>query len=80
VGGGIQLVTVIALTELYGVSIEAATSLAIVMWIVTFVLIVPVGLLFAFKDGINWRRIRDLERRAARARLVEEGAGAEAVP
>jgi uncharacterized protein (TIRG00374 family) len=76
VGGGIQLVTVIVLTELYRVPIEPATSLAIVMWAVTLVAIVPVGLLFAFQDGLNWRRIKDLEARAARARcagLAEEG-------
>jgi uncharacterized membrane protein YbhN (UPF0104 family) len=73
VGGGIQLVSVIVLTELYGVSLEAATSLAIMMWIVTSVLIVPVGLLFAFNDGINWRRIKDLETRAARARSTLAG-------
>lgn len=76
VGGGIQLVTVIVLTELYRVPIEPATSLAIVIWVVTMVSIVPVGLLFAFQDGLNWRRIKDLEARAERARcagLGEEG-------
>lgn len=82
VGGGMQLASVIVLTELYRVSLEAATSLAIVMWLVTCVVIVPAGLLFAFQDGINWRRIKDLEKRAVRARstFVEEAVAAEPLP
>jgi uncharacterized protein (TIRG00374 family) len=67
VGGGMQLVAVVVLTELYGVSLEVATSLAIVVWVVSFVSIVPLGLGFAFHEGFNWRKFRDLEYRAERA-------------
>jgi hypothetical protein len=44
-----------------------ATSLAIVVWVVSFVSIVPLGLGFAFHEGFNWRKFRDLEYRAERA-------------
>ncbi len=47
-GGGMQLVAVVVLNELYGVSIEVATSLAIVVWVVSFVSIVPIGLWIRF--------------------------------
>ena len=67
VGGGMQLVAVVVLTELYGISLEVATSLAIVVWVVSFVSIVPVGLGFAFHEGINWRKLKGLECRAERA-------------
>ena len=67
VGGGMQLVAVVVLTELYGIRVEVATSLAIVVWVVSFVCIVPVGLGFAFYEGINWRKLKDLEHRAERA-------------
>ncbi len=67
VGGGVQIVSIVVLTRLYGVPVEVATGLAIMVWLVTFVGIVPAGLLFAFHEGINWRKLRDLEERARRA-------------
>lgn len=72
IGGGVQLVSIVVLTKLYRVSIETATSLAIVLWIVTFVVVVPLGLLLACHEGFNWRKIRDLEKRAIRAGSAEE--------
>ncbi|MGD0014251.1 MAG: lysylphosphatidylglycerol synthase transmembrane domain-containing protein [Bryobacteraceae bacterium] len=71
VGGGMQLLAIIVLTQLYGVRLEAATSIAIMFWIVTFVVIMPPGLLFACQEGFNWRKLRDLERRAVRAEAAE---------
>ncbi len=72
VGGGMQLVAVVVLNELYGISLEVATSMAIVVWMVSFVAIVPVGLGFAFHEGINWRKLRDLEHKAERAQASLE--------
>jgi uncharacterized protein (TIRG00374 family) len=73
VGGGVQIVTIIVLTEMYGLGVELATSIALVTWAVTFVGIVPIGLLFAFHEGLNWRRLRQLEEDAvASARTSSE--------
>ncbi len=72
IGGGMQLVGVVVLTELYAIPLEVATSMAIVVWVVTFVALVPIGLAFAFHEGINWRKFRDLECRAERASLASE--------
>jgi uncharacterized protein (TIRG00374 family) len=72
VGGGVQLVSVLVLTELYGIPIEVATSMAIVIWAVTFVAVVPIGLGFAFHEGINWRKLKDLEVQSARAQSALE--------
>jgi uncharacterized membrane protein YbhN (UPF0104 family) len=60
VGGGFQLVTVIVLTELFQVPPELATSLAITTWIITFVVIVPLGLFLSFREGVNWKKLRDI--------------------
>ena len=79
VGGGMQLVAVVVLTELYGISLEVSTSLAIMVWVVSFVSIVPVGLGFAFHEGLNWRKLKDLEYRAERAQASLE-AGIEEPP
>jgi len=61
VGGGMQIATVLVLTELYGVSLEAASGIALVLWIITFVAIVPVGLGLAFHEGIKWRSLRHID-------------------
>jgi glycosyltransferase 2 family protein len=61
VGGGMQIATVLVLTEFYGISLEAASGIALVLWIITFVVIVPLGLGMAFHEGIKWRSLRHIE-------------------
>ncbi len=60
IGGGIQVVTVIVLTELFGLSFESATGMAILIWALGFLVIVPFGVAFALREGINWRKFRRL--------------------
>lgn len=60
IGGGMQIVSVVVLTELFKFNLEVATGLAVVLWVVTFVVVVPFGLALAFHDGIHWRRLRNL--------------------
>jgi uncharacterized protein (TIRG00374 family) len=52
VGGGMQIATVLVLTEFFGVGFSAASGIALVLWIITFVVIVPVGLALAFHEGL----------------------------
>ena len=65
IGGGMQVVTVLVLTELYGVGLERATAVAIVLWLVSFMSIVPVGLLMAFQDGLSWAKLRSVKAEGA---------------
>ena len=60
VGGGMQVTAVVVLTELFGARLEVATMLALMIWIITFVAIVPVGLAAAVKEGLNWRSLRQI--------------------
>jgi len=62
VGGGVQVVSVVVLVELLGVPLEVAAGIAIVIWSITFVVIVPIGLGLSFHYGINWRKIKRLDR------------------
>ena len=64
VGGGMQIVTVLMLTEFFGVSLETASGIALVLWIITFVVIVPIGLVLAFREGIKWRNLRHIDESA----------------
>ena len=65
IGGGMQVVAVLVLTKIFGVSVELATSIAVLIWLITSVAIVPFGLVAALHDGLTWRKLRELEREAA---------------
>jgi glycosyltransferase 2 family protein len=65
IGGGMQVVAVLVLTELFGIRLELATSFAMFVWIITFVVIVPIGLVLALKQGLDWRSLRRIGREAA---------------
>lgn len=62
VGGGTQVVAALVLIELYGVRLELATSFAFLLWILTFVAIIPVGFVLALKEGLGWRKLQRLGR------------------
>jgi len=64
IGGGMQIATVLMLTEFFGVTLETATSIALILWIITFVTIVPMGLGLAFHEGIKWRNLRHIDENA----------------
>jgi glycosyltransferase 2 family protein len=64
IGGGLQLIAVLVLTELFRQPLEVATSAAILLWGITFVVVVPVGLLLAFHEGLNWSKLKALRREA----------------
>jgi glycosyltransferase 2 family protein len=65
VGGGMQVVSVLVLTELFGVRFELASSFAVFLWAITFVAIVPLGLLVALKEGLDWHSLRRIGREAS---------------
>ena len=62
VGGGMQVVSVLVLTELFGVALEPATGVALLIWLITFVVIVPFGLVLAFQEGLTFRKLKQMEK------------------
>jgi glycosyltransferase 2 family protein len=58
VGGGSQAACILALTSMFRVSIEAASGVAIMLWVVGTIAIVPVGLACAFHEGLNWSKLK----------------------
>jgi glycosyltransferase 2 family protein len=59
VGGGSQLATIAALEHIFDVPKELAASCGIMLWLVTFVAIVPVGLLLAHLERLSLRKISE---------------------
>jgi len=62
VGGGMQVVSVLVLTELFGIRLDRATAFAIYLWVFTFVAIVPLGLFVALKEGLDWHSLKRIGR------------------
>lgn len=61
IGGGMQVVSILVLTELFRVPLEISTSVALVLWFISFVVVVPVGVALALHEGIRWRSLGQLE-------------------
>ncbi len=55
VGGGSQLATIGVLIAIFEVSPEVATSCGILLWLVTFMMVIPVGLILAHREHISFR-------------------------
>jgi uncharacterized protein (TIRG00374 family) len=64
IGGGMQVAAIAVLTQLFKLSLEEATSLAIVLWVISFTLIVPLGVFLALREGLSFRSMRDLGQEA----------------
>ena len=65
VGGGMQVVSVLVLTELFGIRLELASAFAVFLWFITFVAIVPLGLFVALKEGLDWHSLKRIGREAS---------------
>src|SRR5438445_6031952 len=57
VGGGSQLATIAALEHIFGAPHELAASCGIMLWLVTFVAVVPAGLLLAHRERVSLRQL-----------------------
>jgi uncharacterized protein (TIRG00374 family) len=57
VGGGSQLATIEAMDKVFQIPREIAVSCGILLWLVSFVAIVPVGLLFAHHERLSLREV-----------------------
>jgi len=57
VGGGSQLATIEALDKVFAVPREVAVSCGILLWLVSFVAVVPVGLLLAHRERLSLRKV-----------------------
>jgi hypothetical protein len=57
VGGGSQLATIHALISVLGVGAEAATACGLLLYLVTFLSVVPAGLLFARAERVSLRTV-----------------------
>jgi uncharacterized protein (TIRG00374 family) len=70
IGGGSQLGTISALQHIFRVPHELAASCGILLWLATFVSVVPAGLLLAHRERLSLRKLsEESEQEEARAEL-----------
>ena len=56
-GGGSQLATIAALERVFGVPKELAASCGIMLWLVTFIAVIPLGLFLAHRERLSLRKL-----------------------
>jgi glycosyltransferase 2 family protein len=59
IGGGSQLATITALQRWFDVPKELAASCGIMLWLVTFTAVVPLGLLLAHWERLSFRKLSE---------------------
>lgn len=59
VGGGSQLATITIMNRVLGVNETYATSAGIILWLVTFVSVIPAGLILAHRERISLRELSE---------------------
>lgn len=75
VGGGSQLATISVMSSpaLFGISNEQAVSAGIMLWLVTFVACVPIGLIFAHFEHVSLRRVSEESQAEEQSEAALEG-------
>jgi uncharacterized protein (TIRG00374 family) len=57
VGGGSQVATITILSHVFDVPPEMAASCGILLWLVTFAAVIPLGLLLAHRERLSFRKL-----------------------
>ena len=65
VGGGAQLATIATLQDGFRVTPELAVSCGMLIWVVTFMSVIPVGLLLARREHVSLKAVEEAEEKAA---------------
>jgi hypothetical protein len=72
IGGGSQLATIATLHRIFDVPPELAASCGIMLWLVTFVAVVPVGLFLSHHERLSLRKLSEETAQADEAAVVEK--------
>lgn len=73
IGGGSQLATIATLERVFDVPKELAASCGIMLWLVTFVAVVPVGLFLAHRERLSLRELSQETAEADKEIPVQSG-------
>ncbi|MGH9784252.1 MAG: lysylphosphatidylglycerol synthase transmembrane domain-containing protein [Terriglobia bacterium] len=60
VGGGQQVAIALTLTQLFGIPLAIATSAALLLWFLCFMMVLIPGLPLTAHEGLTWQRLRSV--------------------
>ncbi len=60
IGGGFQVAAIVMLTEFFGLPVEAASTITVIIWLTMFVFVVPFGLVLALLQGLKLNKLRQM--------------------
>src|SRR5579863_211615 len=80
IGGGAQIATLIALTQIFGVEQEPATAIAVALWVITFSSCILIGVPLLIHEGFSMGDLRKLAREESKAERAGTHVPAERVP
>jgi glycosyltransferase 2 family protein len=82
VGGGSQLATIAVLSETFGYSDapELAVSCGILLWLVTFMSVIPIGLILAHFEHVSLRRLTEESQKAEASAEAVLGSSSDSAP
>ncbi|HWF47994.1 MAG TPA: lysylphosphatidylglycerol synthase transmembrane domain-containing protein [Bryobacteraceae bacterium] len=60
IGGGMQIASVVILTELFRISVEVATGFTLLLWVGTTLVPLPFGVVLGLIQGLNLKKLRNL--------------------
>lgn len=75
VGGGSQVATIATLSSLFSVPPELAASCGILLWLVTFAAVVPLGLALSHHERLSLRKLSEESHQAEKAELGQSADG-----
>jgi glycosyltransferase 2 family protein len=75
IGGGSQLATIEILDKVFQVPRELAVSCGILLWLVSFVAVVPSGLLLAHRERLSLRKIAEESEKAEAQQAISASPG-----
>jgi hypothetical protein len=71
VGGGQQVAIALTLHQLFDVPLATAASAALLLWALSFMMVLIPGLPLMAREGITWQRLRGVAREEARAERAD---------
>jgi uncharacterized membrane protein YbhN (UPF0104 family) len=73
VGGGFQVLTIFGLVQIFGAEPAAATSSALLIWLIAIYAITPLGAILTTHEGVSWRGLEQEAKRAEEGDAPEAG-------
>jgi glycosyltransferase 2 family protein len=70
VGGGSQMATIATLSSVFDVPPELAASCGILLWLVTFAAVIPLGLILSHHERLSLRKLSEESHRAEESEII----------